>query len=94
MYNNRGRKFFQDPESFQCAIGPILGMAQIFGVLPILGVSAPNPMKLKFVKFSFRTAYAISVTMMVLFMAILAIMHMIRTLNTTAFEVKGKLGKR
>ncbi|EFN61324.1 Putative gustatory receptor 64f [Camponotus floridanus] len=64
-------------------------MAQIFGVLPVLGVSAPNPLKLKFVKFSFRTAYAVSVTMMVFFMAILAIMHMIKTLNATTFEVEG-----
>ncbi|KAL6444636.1 hypothetical protein ACFW04_002022 [Cataglyphis niger] len=78
-----------DPESFQCAIGPILGLAQLFGVLPVSGVRAPTPLKLKFAIFSFLTAYAVSVTIMVLFMAILAIMHMIRTLNATTFEVKG-----
>lgn len=82
--------FLQDPESFQCAIGPILGLAQLFGVLPVSGVRAPTPLKLKFAIFSFLTAYAVFVTVMVLVAAILAIMHMIRTLNSTTFEVKGK----
>ncbi|CAL1674849.1 unnamed protein product [Lasius platythorax] len=78
-----------DPESFQRAIGPILGMAQLFGVLPVSGVCAPTPLKLKFAVFSFRTIYAVSVTVMVLVMAILAIMHMIRTLNSATFGKQG-----
>ncbi|XP_070156540.1 gustatory receptor for sugar taste 64a [Polyergus mexicanus] len=78
-----------DPESFQCAIGPILGFAQLFGVLPVSGVRAPTPLNLKFAIFSLRTAYAVSITMMVFVMAILAIMHMIRTLNSTIFGVQG-----
>ncbi|XP_072755740.1 gustatory receptor for sugar taste 64e isoform X2 [Anoplolepis gracilipes] len=78
-----------DPESFQCAIGPILRFAQLFGVLPVSRINAPTPLKLNFKKFSFLTAYCISITVMVLVMAILAIMHMIKTLNSTTFEMQG-----
>ncbi|XP_029177344.1 gustatory receptor for sugar taste 64a-like [Nylanderia fulva] len=78
-----------DLQSFQCAIGPILGFAQLFGVLPVSGVRASTPLKLKFAIFSFRTFYAFSITSMVLFMAILSIIHMIRTLNSSTFEMQG-----
>ncbi|XP_071644434.1 gustatory receptor for sugar taste 64a [Temnothorax longispinosus] len=78
-----------DPESFHCAIGPVLAMAQLFGVLPVSGVCRPNPSQLKFAKFSFRTAYAVFINAMVLVVAVLAVIHMIRTLNSTTFEVKG-----
>ncbi|TGZ56971.1 putative gustatory receptor 64f [Temnothorax longispinosus] len=79
----------KDPESFHCAIGPVLAMAQLFGVLPVSGVCRPNPSQLKFAKFSFRTAYAVFINAMVLVVAVLAVIHMIRTLNSTTFEVKG-----
>ncbi|XP_012217564.2 gustatory receptor for sugar taste 64e-like isoform X2 [Linepithema humile] len=78
-----------DPESFHCAIAPILALAQLFGILPVLEVRKPTPLMLKFAKFSFRTAYAAFITMMVLIMAILSIIHMIRTLNSSTFEVQG-----
>ncbi|KAL0121255.1 hypothetical protein PUN28_008729 [Cardiocondyla obscurior] len=78
-----------DPESFHCAISPILTLAQLFGVLPVSGICSPNPVQLKFIKFSFRTAYSVFILGMVLFMSILAIIHMIRTLNSLTFEVKG-----
>ncbi|XP_011340003.1 gustatory receptor for sugar taste 64f isoform X2 [Ooceraea biroi] len=78
-----------DPESFHCAIGPVLVLAQFFGVLPVSGVLRPTPLKMKFVKFSFLTFYAASITATVLVMAILSIIHMIRTLNAKTFAVKG-----
>lgn len=89
-----GKKILlQDPESFQCAIGPILGFAQLFGVLPVSGIRAPTPLKLKFAIFSFHTFYAVSITIMVLIMAILSIMHMIKTLNSSTFEMRGNRNK-
>lgn len=45
---------------------------------------------MRFAKFSLRTAYAVLITAMVLVMAILSVIHMIRTLNSTTFEVQGK----
>ncbi|KAL6255770.1 hypothetical protein P5V15_013013 [Pogonomyrmex californicus] len=78
-----------DPESFHCAIGPILAIAQLFGVLPVSGIRRPSPLQLKFAKTSLRTLYAVLITAMVLFIAILSVMHMIRTLNSSTFEVQG-----
>ncbi|XP_011689867.1 PREDICTED: gustatory receptor for sugar taste 64f-like [Wasmannia auropunctata] len=78
-----------DPESFHCAIGPVLALAQFFGVLPVLGIRRPSALQLKFKKVSLRTAYAVFIIGMVLFMAILSVIHMIQTLNSSAFEVKG-----
>ncbi|XP_039303811.1 gustatory receptor for sugar taste 64e isoform X2 [Solenopsis invicta] len=78
-----------DPESFHCAIRPVLSLAQMFGILPVLGIRRPSPLQLKFVKFSFCTIYAVFISTMVLVMAILSILHMIKTLNSVTFEVKG-----
>jgi len=80
----------QDPESFHCAIGPILAMAQLFGILPVSGIRRSSPLQLKFMRFSLRTAYSVLIIITVLFMAILSVIHMIRTLNSTTFEVQGK----
>jgi len=79
----------QDPESFHCAIGPILAMAQLFGILPVSGICRPNPSELKFAKFSFRTVYAVFINAIVLFMAILSVYNMIDLL-TIDFEINGK----
>ncbi|XP_032670845.1 gustatory receptor for sugar taste 64f-like [Odontomachus brunneus] len=78
-----------DPESFYRAIASILVLAQFFGILPISGLLQLTPNKMRFAKFSLRTAYATLVTAMVLVMAILSAIHMIRTLNSTTFEVQG-----
>ncbi|XP_029167705.1 gustatory receptor for sugar taste 64a-like [Nylanderia fulva] len=78
-----------NPDSFQCAIGPILGFAQLFGILPVSGISASTPLKLKFAIFSFRTLYAVSIIVMILVMPILAIMHVIKTLDSSTFEIHG-----
>jgi len=80
----------QDPESFHCAIGPILVLAQFFGVLPVSGLLKPSPLPMKFAKFSPLTIYAASITVAVLVMAILSIIHMIGTLNSASFAVRGK----
>ncbi|XP_036150791.1 gustatory receptor for sugar taste 64b-like, partial [Monomorium pharaonis] len=81
-----------DPESFHCAIGSILVLAQLFGILPVSGICSPSPLQLKFVKFSFRTIYTIFISVLVLIMAILSVVHMIKTLNSVTFEVKGGVG--
>ncbi|XP_020278417.1 gustatory receptor for sugar taste 64a-like [Pseudomyrmex gracilis] len=78
-----------DLESFHCAIGPVLAMAQFFGALPVAGVRSPTPLKLRFAKFSLHTAYAALITTAVFIMAILSVIHMIRTLNSSTFEVRG-----
>ncbi|EFN77949.1 Putative gustatory receptor 64f [Harpegnathos saltator] len=78
-----------DPESFHCAIAPVLVLAQLFGILPVSGLLQLTPSKLRFAKFSPRTAYTTFITTMVLVMAILSNIHMIRTLNSTTFEVQG-----
>jgi len=82
--------FLQDPESFHCAIGPILVLAQFFGILPVSGVLKASPLQMKFVRFSFLTVYAASITVAVLIMAILSIIHTIRTLNSATFKMRGK----
>ncbi|KAG7202790.1 hypothetical protein KM043_009957 [Ampulex compressa] len=78
-----------DAESFHCAISSILVLAQFFGVLPVSGIRAMSPVKLKFVKISFRTLYAVFITMMILGIEVFAFIHMIKTLNAAAFEVQG-----
>ncbi|KYQ46620.1 Putative gustatory receptor 64a [Trachymyrmex zeteki] len=78
-----------DPESFHCVMGPVLVMAQLFGILPVSGILMPSPLQIEFVKFSVRTIYSVFINGMVLFMAILSIIHMIKTLNSTTFEVQG-----
>lgn len=45
--------------TFHEAISPVLIMAQLFGVLPVIGVRNKNPLKLHFKWFCFRTIYAI-----------------------------------
>jgi len=81
----------QDPESFHCAIGPILAMAQLFGILPVSGICRPNPSELTFTKFSFRTVYAVVIIATVLFIAILSVFNMISVLTNDIFtEMKGK----
>ncbi|XP_012055154.1 PREDICTED: gustatory receptor for sugar taste 64e-like [Atta cephalotes] len=80
-----------DPESFHCVMGPILVMAQLFGILPVSGILMPSPLQIKFVKFSIRTIYSAFISGMVLFMAILSIIHMIKIINSATFEVQGDM---
>jgi hypothetical protein len=65
-------------------------LAQFFGVLPVSGLLKPSPLPMKFAKFSPLTIYAASITVAVLVMAILSIIHMIGTLNSASFAVRGK----
>ncbi|XP_047354718.1 gustatory receptor for sugar taste 64f-like isoform X2 [Vespa velutina] len=76
-------------ESFHRAISPILWWAQFFGLLPLSGISANLPSRLIFKKISFRTAYAIIVAASIFVMAILSIIHMIKTLKPESFGVRG-----
>ncbi|OAD57920.1 Putative gustatory receptor 64f [Eufriesea mexicana] len=45
-------------ESFHCAIGPALSIAQVFGIFPVAGVRSASPSKLHFKTFSFLTVYS------------------------------------
>ncbi|XP_035739091.1 gustatory receptor for sugar taste 64a-like [Vespa mandarinia] len=76
-------------ESFHRAISPILWWTQFFGLLPLSGISANLPSSLKFKKISFRTAYAIIVAASIFVMAILSIIHMIKTLKPESFGMRG-----
>ncbi|KAI4484430.1 hypothetical protein M0802_013060 [Mischocyttarus mexicanus] len=77
-------------DSFHRAISSILWWAQLFGLLPVTGICADVPSDLKFKKISFRTFYTIIVASSIFLMTILSVIHMIRTLNAEAFEVRGK----
>lgn len=46
--------------SFQAAISPVLLMGQLFGVLPVCGISSKHPVSLKFKWICFRTIYAMA----------------------------------
>ncbi|XP_043500317.1 gustatory receptor 5a for trehalose-like [Polistes fuscatus] len=76
-------------DNFHHAISSILWWAQLFGLLPVTGISADSPSKLKFKKISFRTFYTILVAFSIFIMATLSVIHMIRTLNAEAFGVRG-----
>ncbi|KAK2575503.1 hypothetical protein KPH14_011224 [Odynerus spinipes] len=78
-----------ESENFHRAIGPILWWAQFFGLLPLAGIRSASPSRLKYKRFSLRTAYSVLVAASIFFMATLSVLHMIRTFNAEAFEVRG-----
>ncbi|XP_076378783.1 gustatory receptor 5a for trehalose [Megalopta genalis] len=79
-------------ESFHCAIGPILSIAQVFGVFPISGVRSPSPSKLRFNMVSFLTIYSICTIMMIFFATAVSVIYMLKTLNADTFHVRGGIG--
>lgn len=83
-------KVQQDPESFHCAIGSILRLAQIFGLLPVSGIRSSSPLNLRFFWSSIVTIYALLVLIAILVMALVSVLHMVNTLNAKAFEVHGE----
>ncbi|XP_046736250.1 gustatory receptor 5a for trehalose-like [Diprion similis] len=82
----------QDPESFHCAIGPILSVAQCFGLLPVCGVLSASSRGLAFRRRSLRTIYASFLTLTMLVVALSSIVHMVRSVDTQTFEIKGGIG--
>ncbi|XP_076164337.1 gustatory receptor for sugar taste 64f [Ptiloglossa arizonensis] len=80
-------------ESFHRAIGPILSLAQIFGLFPISGVRSLSPSKLHFQIYSFLTIYSIFITMMILFITIVSIIHMLTTISAETFHMRGGIGE-
>ncbi|XP_043276378.1 gustatory receptor for sugar taste 64e-like [Venturia canescens] len=81
-----------DRESFHCAIGSILGIAQCFGVMPLTGVRTESPKKLAMKYFSFRVAYAMAIMIMLVVMSAISIGHMIQTLRADTFSIHGGIG--
>ncbi|XP_066583615.1 gustatory receptor for sugar taste 64e-like isoform X2 [Prorops nasuta] len=79
----------EDSESFHNAIRGILVTAQIFGILPVSGVRSTTPLKLSYTLLSFRSAYALIILSMILLMAVISVLHMIKTLNTDTFSMHG-----
>ncbi|XP_034176740.1 gustatory receptor for sugar taste 64f [Osmia lignaria lignaria] len=76
-------------ESFHCAIGPVLRIAQIFGVFPVSGIRSSSPSKLKFKPFSFLVIYATFVGIMIFFAVIISVIHMIKMINSESFQRDG-----
>ncbi|KAG8034622.1 hypothetical protein G9C98_007698 [Cotesia typhae] len=79
----------ENNESFHQAIGSILAVAQLFGVLPLYGIRAPSSQKLSFKLNSLKTFYSITLMIALIFMAVISIIHMVRTLNSYAFQIHG-----
>ncbi|XP_031833758.1 gustatory receptor for sugar taste 64f [Nomia melanderi] len=79
-------------ESFQCAIGPILSIAQIFGIFPVSGIRSTSPSKLHFNPLSFLTIYSVFVTVMILFATTISMIYMFKTLNAETFQMRGGIG--
>lgn len=48
-----------EPQTFFAAFGPYSAISQVFGVMPVRGVMANHPEKLRFKLLSLRTWYAI-----------------------------------
>ncbi|XP_012278986.1 gustatory receptor 5a for trehalose [Orussus abietinus] len=81
-----------DAESFHRAIGPILALAQWFGVLPVCGVCLPSPEDLALKKPSLRLLYSVIISCALLIVASVSFLHMVRTLGAETFQVQGGVG--
>lgn len=81
--------YFQDRESFHCAIGSILFVAQFFGLMPLAGIRSESPKKLAMNYFSPRAAYTFAVIVMLFGMSGISIAHMIQTLRADTFSIHG-----
>ncbi|XP_055326851.1 gustatory receptor for sugar taste 64f-like [Sitodiplosis mosellana] len=76
------RKDFLFDGSFQEAIGPLLAMAQCFGIMPVIGIKSKTACKLQFKWNSYRTIYSF-----VVFILLLIIMGMTVWI-TASHEIK------
>ncbi|CAK9807740.1 Gustatory receptor for sugar taste 64f [Anthophora plagiata] len=79
-------------ESFHCAIGPVLNVAQIFGIFPVAGVRSPSPTKLQFKLFSFLAVYSGFIATMMFIITMISIVYMLKALNTDVFHTQGGIG--
>ncbi|XP_076235178.1 gustatory receptor for sugar taste 64a [Calliopsis andreniformis] len=73
-------------------MSPILSLAQAFGAFPVSGLRASSPKKLQFRIFSFLTFYSIFVVVLLLFVTIVSVIHMVKTLNVDTFRTQGGIG--
>ncbi|XP_003705354.1 gustatory receptor for sugar taste 64f isoform X2 [Megachile rotundata] len=91
----RERNYSRDigvTESFYCAIGPILSIAQLFGVFPVAGIRSSSPSKLRFKPLSFLVIYSVFVIIMLLFTTIISVIHTFKVLNAETFQRDGGIG--
>lgn len=65
--------------SFHKSIYPVIALAQIFGVMPLLNIGARCPKSLKYTRGSLRFVYAVFVTMSCSFEAIMAVIWTFKT---------------
>ncbi|XP_017793582.1 PREDICTED: gustatory receptor for sugar taste 64f-like [Habropoda laboriosa] len=79
-------------ECFHCAIGPVLNIAQIFGIFPVSGVRSSSPTKLQFKVFSFLTIYSGFIAVMMFITTMISIVYMVKILNTDIFHTRGGIG--
>ncbi|XP_044019409.1 gustatory receptor for sugar taste 64e-like [Aphidius gifuensis] len=68
-------------ESFHTAIGPIIKVAQYFGILPISGVMKQSPSIMEFKIKSFRTYWTVSIIVALAIIFITVIVKIIKTLT-------------
>src|SRR5690349_6073838 len=59
--------------SFHEAVGVLLGIAQLFGLMPVSGVRDKSPNNLKFRKFSIRFVFCIALCICLLWISVLDI---------------------
>ncbi|XP_076645879.1 gustatory receptor for sugar taste 64f [Halictus rubicundus] len=79
-------------ESFHCAMGPILNMAQVFGIFPVSGVRSPSPSTLRFSIVSVLTIYSFCIIAMLLFATAVSLIFMLKSLNASTFQTRGGIG--
>ncbi|XP_054011018.1 gustatory receptor for sugar taste 64f-like [Hylaeus anthracinus] len=81
------------PESFHCAMRPILRLAQLFGILPVSGIKSQSPTELRFKIFSFLTVYSVFIIVMILFITVISMIHMMTTISAETFHTRGGIGE-
>lgn len=83
------KNYSQDFEYFHKAIGPIIRIANIFGIFPIYGSQSPSPSMLSFKRRSFKSYYAFAVCVILGIFSFISIVHMMRVLQSSALSLQG-----
>ncbi|KAF7989425.1 hypothetical protein HCN44_008099 [Aphidius gifuensis] len=77
-----------DFEYFHKAIGPIIEIANIFGIFPIYGSRSPSPSMLSFKMRSFKSYYAIAVCVILGIFSFISIVHMMTVLQSSVLSLQ------
>ncbi|XP_044739849.1 gustatory receptor for sugar taste 64a-like [Chrysoperla carnea] len=71
-----------DPNSFHRAICPVLIIGQIFGLLPVSGISSKNSKSLRFDWRTFKVLYVTIINVATTIMALISIYYMLKMMGT------------